>query len=589
MTLRTWLRCAASGLVAWTMSAGSSWAEPPGLKIAPAEPQTTAVDVKGVPAKTASPDEASAAGKASPTPPASVAGTLLIEDDAKPAATIDASCPGPGCGFDWSKVPPVRIFPRPGNFPILPSGPGYYSLLDVVTGNYREAPPKFPYSSSAIMPPPLYEADFRYLDDPKNTQFDPFDVLHRIHIGDNFLFSTGGCMWLRYMHELDSRLSGKDNNYDLFRTRVYGDLWYKDRLRIYAEITTAQSFDQDLPPLVIDRNYFDFQNLFVDLKLADIADYPLYVRGGRQEVLLGSQRLISTLDWANTRRTFDGVRVFRQGENFDVDIFWLEFVKPTVTQIDSHDNNQNFAGGWFTYRPQKGTFIDLYYLFLDNTNKTAPAIGKDNFKLATAPFNVHTLAARYAGDRNQVLWDFEAMLQLGERGPQDTTAGAFTTGLGYNFKSMPMNPTFWVYFDYASGDRSPNANDYNTFNQLYPFGHYYFGFLDLVGRQNIQDLNAHVYLYPTKWITLNGQYHHFRLDSAQDALYSAGAVPLRIDPTGAAGKDVGNEIDLLANIHLGAHSDVLVGWSKLWAGDFIRSTGSGRNPELFYLMYNVRW
>lgn len=577
-TLRTWLRCAVSGLVAWTVSAGSSWAEPPGLKIAPAEPQTTPADVKGAPAKAGA--DAKAPG---------VVG-FLIDDDAKSAPPVaEAACPDAGCGFDWSKVPPIRIIPRPGNFPIPPSGPGYYSLHDVVFDNYREKPPYFPYTSFALMPQPLYDADFRYLDNPNNTQYDPFDVLHRIHLGDNFLFSTGGCAWIRYMHELDSRLSGKDNNYDLYRTRVYGDLWYRDRLRIYCEIVTAQTFDQDLPPLVIDRNYFDFQNLFVDLKIADIADYPVYVRGGRQEVMLGSQRLISALDWANTRRTFDGVRLFRQGEKFDFDIFWLEFVKPAVSQIDSHDNNQNFAGGWFTYRPQKGTAIDLYYLFLDNTNNTAPAIGKDQFKLVTAPFNVHTLASRYSGDRNNFLWDVEGMLQLGERGPEQTTAGAFTTGLGYNFKSMPMNPTFWVYFDYASGDRSPNANDYNTFNQLYPFGHYYFGFLDLVGRQNIQDLNAQIYLYPTKWITCNAQWHHFRLDSAQDALYSAGAVPLRIDPTGAAGKDVGNELDLFANFHLGAHSDVLVGWSKLWAGEFIRATGSGRNPELFYLMYNVRW
>jgi hypothetical protein len=66
-------------------------------------------------------------------------------------------------------------------------------------------------------------------------------------------------------------------------------------------------------------------------------------------------------------------------------------------------------------------------------------------------------------------------------------------------------------------------------------------------------------------------------------------VPIRISPTGAAGKDVGNELDLLLNFHLGPHSDVLVGWSKLWAGNFLRNTGSGRDPELLYLMYNFRW
>ncbi|MCS7047520.1 MAG: alginate export family protein, partial [Gemmataceae bacterium] len=84
-------------------------------------------------------------------------------------------------------------------------------------------------------------------------------------------------------------------------------------------------------------------------------------------------------------------------------------------------------------------------------------------------------------------------------------------------------------------------------------------------------------------------WHHFQLDSARDALYGAGGAPLRLSPTGAAGRDVGDELDLIANIHFGPHSDLLIGWSKLWGGGFIRGTGADRNAESFYLMFNVRW
>lgn len=556
---RLWRCCIASSLVGWFLVTSTSWADPPSL----GEP---------VPVMT---NDKTATIDAKPAAPAPAA----------PAPTCTDDC----CEFDWKNVPPVRIFPRAGNFAMPPSGGGYYSLRDLVLGEYREKPPRFPYPPFAQMAPSFFDADFRYLDDPKNTQHDIFDPLHRIHLGDNFLFSTGGHASYRYMQELGSRLSGKDNEYGLFRTRVFGDLWYQDRIRAYVEFISAQTFDQELPPLAIDRNYADFLNAFIDVKIADINDKPAYVRVGRQEVLLGSQRLVSPLEWATTRRNFDGVRAFRQGDKFDVDLFYLSPVKVTKDKLDSHDNNQNFAGGWFTYRPEKGTFIDFYYTFLDNTNNATPAVGAAAFPLAIAPFNVHTFGSRYAGDKNNFLWDVEAMLQFGDHGPSDTLAGSVTVGGGYNFKCAPMNPTFWVYYDYASGDRSPNANDYNTFNQLFPFGHYFLGFIDLVGRQNIQDWNVHLYLYPTKWITFNAQYHHLRLDSANDALYNAGGVPLRIDPTGAAGKNVGNELDLLVNFHLGPHSDILIGWSKLWAGSFIENTGSGRDPELLYLMYNFRW
>lgn len=489
-----------------------------------------------------------------------------------------------GVPVDWSRVPPARIYPRTGDFPVPPTGPGYYSLHDWLTGNYRQAPPKFPYSRFALMPPSFFDADFRYLDDPNNTDYDWSDFLHRVHLGDNWLFATGGQFWSRYMHEVNSLLSGFENDYTLIRTRVWTDLWYRDLVRLYAEFLDAHSIDPDLPPLRIDVNRSDFLNAFVEIKAGEWEDHPIYVRLGRQEILLGSQRLISTLDWANTRRTFDGVRAYRQGENWDIDVFWLQPVIPNPSRLDSKDNNQNFAGIWTTYRPRRGTFLDMYYLFLDNTNH-ATLQG-----LQLAPYNVHTLGTRYAGDlESRWLWDFEAALQLGERGNQDIVAAMTTVGLGYARADWFWSPTFWVYYDFASGDRTPNGGEFNTFNQLFPFGHYYLGWLDLVGRQNIHDFNMHLFLYPTKWITLWVQYHRFWLVSPKDALYNAAGLPIRTDLTGAAGNDVGHELDLVLNFHLTNHSDVLVGWSKLYAGDFIKATGPGQSPELFYLMYNFRW
>ena len=49
----------------------------------------------------------------------------------------------------WTKVPPLSPYPRLG-FPfIFPTGPGYYSLLDVLEGNYRENAPKNPWPPTA--------------------------------------------------------------------------------------------------------------------------------------------------------------------------------------------------------------------------------------------------------------------------------------------------------------------------------------------------------------------------------------------------------------------------------------------------------
>jgi hypothetical protein len=460
----------------------------------------------------------------------------------------------------------------------------------VVCDEYLEKPPKFPYSPFAFMGNSFFDADFRYLEDPKNTQHDFLDFLHRVHIGDHWLFNTGGEFRDQAKEEINSRLTGIDNSYNLQRVRAYADLWYQDAFRIYGEFIYANTSGQSLQPLVTDVDRGDILNLFVDVKIADIDGHNAYLRVGRQEMLLGSQRLISPLDWANTRRTFQGASALCEGEKFDVTAFWVQPVIPPNPQgLTSVDDKQNFAGLWTTYRPEKGTFLDLYYLWLNNANNVV------QLGIPRAPTTVNTLGARYTGDSCNFLWDGEAMLQLGDVGPHDLVAGAATLGLGYNFASLPMSPTVWAYYDWASGSSNPGTGTNNTFNQLFPFGHYYFGFIDDVGRQNIQDLNFHLYLFPTKWLYFNAQFHHFTLDSATDALYNAAGTAIRRDPTGRAGTDVGNEIDLLANFHIGPHSDILLGWSVLFPGSFITNTvtpataGSNRDQQLLYLQYTFRW
>ncbi len=489
-------------------------------------------------------------------------------------------------GFDFKNVPPVRPQPRPGNFPIPPTGPGYYSILDAVRGTPSKAPPTYGYARFGLMPQSSFDLDFRYLDKPGNTETDFFDPLKRMKLGDDFLLSLGGQSWVRQMNESNSRLGPRDNSYTLTRQRLYGDLWFHDSVRLYAEGIGAFSNSQDLTPLPIDQTGFDFLNLFLDFKLADVLGKAAYLRVGRQELLFGSQRLVSTLDWANTRRTFQGVSVLRTGEKWDFNAFWVQPVVPKTNELDWADNQQNFSGAFLTYRPKKGQTIDLYDMVLTNNNTNAQR------GLQRGNFTVNTLGGRYAGDRNNFLWDFEAALQLGRQASQNIVAGMATGGLGYKFKDLPWSPTVWGYYDYASGGSS-NGN-LNTFNQLFPFGHYYLGWADVVGRSNIQDVNAHLYLYPAKWLTLNLQYHRFRLNDSRDALYGVSGNTSRRDATGQAGRDVGQEVDIISNFHVSKHADILVGYSHLFAGDFIKKTApatqtSGFDTGLFYIQASYRW
>jgi hypothetical protein len=349
----------------------------------------------------------------------------------------------------------------------------------------------------------------------------------------------------------------------------------------------ADSSGQSIAPQGTDIDRGDFQNLFLEAKLGDWGGRPAYVRVGRQEISLGSQRLVGTPEWGNTRRNFDGVRAYRVGDNWDVDLFWLQPVVPDPSGLSSADHRQNFAGAWLTYRPQKGTFLDAYYLVYDNANPVVKT------GLLRDPATIHTIGGRYCGDiDDRFLWDSEGAIQLGKVGSAPVLAGMCSGGVGYHFQKLPADPTFWITYNYCSGDHTPNAGDYNTFTQLYPYIHYYMRWVDAIGRQNTHELNLRCYMYPTKWTTVWLAYHHFWLDSPTDALYNIAGNAYRRDPTGRAGVDVGDKVDFLVNFHLTRTSDLDAGYSYLWGGDFLKNTAGPNaavNGGMFYVGYRFRW
>lgn len=548
-----------------------------------------------------------AAGPASAQPPAVL--PPAVAPDPAPAAEEEADPKGampPAGGTPASpavtpKAPPgpkwVTPPPKVGIFAVPPTGCGYYSLLDQLHGDLRQAPPKYPYPRFGLIQQPFFDVNWAYLKDPKNTEHDYADPLKWMPVCDGVTLTVGGDLRYRLMQEVNSnnRLNGQLDNHDLYRTRAFADLWVEDWLRVYGEFLYADYTRRSIPPLLTDADRGDILNLFADVRVLEFGekDNPVYVRTGRQELHYGSQRLVSPLEWVNTRRTFQGVKAFTRTEKWDFDLWVTQPVVPSAGRFDSVDNNVVFTGAWYTHRPAAGMNLDLYYLNLDNTNRTA----RGQFG-AVGGQNVNTVGTRFAGTKNNWLWDGEAMAQFGSFANQAILAQAFTAAGGYHFKDAAWEPQVWVAYDYASGDPDPqNTGTRRTFNQLFPFGHYYFSFTDVVARQNINDFNVQAYLYPEKWLTCIAQYHVLRLAADRDALYAANGAPLRQDRTGRAGNDVGNALDLRCNVHVSKHVDVLFGYSRLFAGDFIRNTAGtgprrdslGTDPETFYLQYTYRW
>lgn len=458
-----------------------------------------------------------------------------------------------------------------------------------------------------------YDNDFTYLNDPDNKEFYLGDVFKQLRVGHKrkAMLDLGGEYRLRDHHEFNLRehnLTGQSDDFLLQRTRFYGNLKVNDGLRLYGEGLDSATSYQRHTPLATEDNVIEPLNLFFDLRLYDGEKGDLWGRAGRQELAFGNERLVSPAEWNNILRTFDGVKVYWRGKKWDIDAFWVRPVANGIlprNQIAPYhlDTAQDFYGIYSTLDPSpepeeveeeaetprrgarvKHTF-DFYYFGLNTYGApVTPAFPVNS--------SLQTIGSRWAGSKNNWLWEFEAAYQFGRYGTGLQSAAMTVAGIGYERAKWKRKPRVWVYYDWASGDRNPNNGVHGTFSQLFPWAHRYFGFMDLVGRQNIHDFNVMFTNSPTKKTNFTMWWHVFHLASARDALYNSSGVPYRVSPTGAAGTYVGQELDLLMQYVVNPRADVLIGYSHFWAGSFVKATnpaGVTGDAGFYYSQWSWRF
>jgi hypothetical protein len=420
----------------------------------------------------------------------------------------------------------------------------------------------------------FYNNDFAYLSDPCYNDWHLGEHFKRMCFADWAVVDVGGQYRLREMTERGIRataavpnlfgLTGADDDFLLQRTRLYVNAQLGSRVRFYGEMLDATSNFEDYKSRLIEDNRTEMQNMFLDYVVLDPEAWggKLTARVGRQELLYGAQRLVSPLDWANTRRTFDGAKLMWEGENWDVDALWVRPMRRYIKALDPPDLDRQLYGLYSTYKGWQRDKADLYWLAYDNE-----ILG----------FRYDTLGSRYYGNYDAWLYELEGGVQFGLNGNDtDHSAGFFTLGGGRKFDCVRWKPTLWAYFDWASGDGTydadlgPKVKSVGTgFNHYEPLAHKYLGYMDLYGRRNIETINFQLTMTPHEKLTLLAWYYYFWLQTGKDVPYDVDMTPFAGLSGGQAGsRDLGHEIDLTATYAFTARLSALMGYSHFFSGRF---------------------
>lgn len=406
--------------------------------------------------------------------------------------------------------------------------------------------------------------------------------------------SLGGETRFRYHNERNFRgsngLTGNDDNFWLSRQRLYADWRITDDVRVYGELLDANSSGETFQPLRIEENDLDIQNLFADLTLFDGGNSSLTMRIGRQELLYGAQRTVAPLDWANTRRTFEGVRGLYQRGDFSLDTFWTRPVNVVPKSEDRSDEKEDFFGAYATMKNTSAGTLEAYYLGYNSDNTSAnPSLDRN--------FTYHTLGGRTSGKTDgDLLYDFEGAYQFGDNNTDKShSAGFVALGLGRKLASTPLQPTIWGWYDYASGedDFGEASIGDGGYHHLFPLAHKYIGFMDLFGRRNLHDINTKIITPLGDRVTMLVWYHYLLL--AEDTVpYNNVMIPYNQTAGPAEDRELGHEIDILFNINLNPRNNVLLGYSHFSGGDYYDTAGTGpadgdNDADFFYAQFQTRY
>ncbi|MGB7157535.1 MAG: alginate export family protein [Tepidisphaeraceae bacterium] len=422
--------------------------------------------------------------------------------------------------------------------------------------------------------PVRWDENYFYLSDPaaRTDWLDPIKYIPLNDDGDVYL-SLGG--QARYRYELWDNFNfgagpQDGNGFGLWRFMAHADLHVGEHFRFFVQGKSALEDGRHGGPRPPDEDKLALQQAFGDF-IIPFDDNRFTLRVGRQDLIYGAQRLISPLDWTNARRTFQGLKGSLEMPDRTLDLFLVQPVVIDADGWDEGDADTSFAGAYYVQSLPR--FIgrkansrwEAYALALER-EPGGDALDSDRytlgtrFKTAPKPWDV----------------DVETAWQFGEAGDESIDAWMFAIEGGYTFADAPLSPRVFLGFDIASG-----GDDGERFDQLFPLGHAYFGYIDVVGRQNIIDLHGGATFTLRKDLTLRAAQHFFWRQDTNDALYNAAGAVQRAD-NGSDASYVGTELDLLLNWQIDRHWSAYSGVSHFWPGDFIDQTGPDEPITFFY-------
>ena len=315
--------------------------------------------------------------------------------------------------------------------------------------------------------------------------------------------TDNGSAYLTLGGEARARFEGFDDN-------LWGDppapddgyLWLRVMPHADLHVGPARVFVQGIAGYArgvgagkgpVDETGIDLLQGFADVRMPLGNSGSLTVRAGRELAALGSERLVGIRYGPNIPQAFDGVRAILDHGPARIDAFHLRPVAVASGDFDDRTSTRRLDGVYATLAPATDIGIDAYWLGYKNEEA--------RFAGRTGRETRDTFGLRFFGQRGNLGWNWEAMLQRGHFDGDRIRAWSLATETAWCFTDIPLKPRVRLRANIASGDRDPADGRIQTFNALFPKGKY-FGELSPIGPRTIVNVHPSVDFELGKGVTV---------------------------------------------------------------------------------------
>lgn len=239
-------------------------------------------------------------------------------------------------------------------------------------------------------------------------------------------------------------------------------------------------------------------------------------RVGRQELFIGSNRLVQSLDWTNIPKTFDVARGTITTSAFALDLIGGSLVLVDPNRMDRHKPGEHFYVAYSTFKKLiPGASIEPYVMA-----KTQFSVkGKDG--IAGAADTLYAGGRIIGTTKGRVDYGFEGVREAGDYAKDSIQAWGYVGGAGW-----AVAPSLWrlhISSDYlfATGNDGKKDGVHDQFDYLYGANQPTNSLTGQFAWRNIEDWRAGVDFHPLRKLTVKVDYRDYWLATVQDGLYSA--------------------------------------------------------------------